>query len=108
VNDVAEFKTDTVAVNFTVSNPRAVNSKTLFALVDVEIDIAGVCWRSSASRPGVSRMAGPLSDCRLIRTRPVYGGQQSLYRLKRTPPLLMRSWPSCSKKGWLVGSFEKL
>ena len=33
---------DTVSVKFTVSNARAVSSKTVFALVDVELSVAGV------------------------------------------------------------------
>ena len=35
---------DTVSVTFTVSNARPVDSKVLFALVDVEVQIAGVAF----------------------------------------------------------------
>ena len=42
--DPSDLEAETVAVNFTVSNTRSVDSKTLFALVDVEVAIAGIAF----------------------------------------------------------------
>ena len=39
-----EGQFDTALVTFSVTNARAINSKVLFALVDVEMQIAGVCF----------------------------------------------------------------
>ena len=39
-----DTRTDRAVVTFTVTNARAVSSKSLFALVDVEMEIAGVCF----------------------------------------------------------------
>jgi len=44
MNDVEYSDNDTVPVTFTVSNARPVISKAIFALVDVEVQIAGVCF----------------------------------------------------------------
>jgi hypothetical protein len=37
VSDVGDLEINTVAVNFTVSNARAIDSRKLFALVDEDI-----------------------------------------------------------------------
>lgn len=37
--------TDTERVTFTIANPRAVNGKSLYALVDVDIQVAGLSFR---------------------------------------------------------------
>jgi len=42
--ELLDFELETVAMNFTVSNARPVDSKTLFALVDVEVAIAGIAF----------------------------------------------------------------
>ena len=39
---LAETLTDTTCVTFVVSNARSIASKTIFALVDVEVQIAGI------------------------------------------------------------------
>jgi stage V sporulation protein G len=41
---MAEILDDTTQVTFTVSNARPVTSKTIFALVDVEVQIAGIVF----------------------------------------------------------------
>ena len=38
--ELCDSESETVAINFTVSNARPIDSKTLFALVDVEVAIA--------------------------------------------------------------------
>jgi len=42
MSETKEAEPDTALVTFTVVNARAVTSKSLFALVDVEMQIAGV------------------------------------------------------------------
>jgi hypothetical protein len=37
--------TDTERVTFVIANPRTVNSKRLYALVDVEVQVAGLSFR---------------------------------------------------------------
>ena len=44
MSDVSDLQAETVTVNFAVSNARSIDSKTLFALVDVEVTIAGIAF----------------------------------------------------------------
>ncbi len=42
--DLDDLEAETVVMNFTVSNARPIDSKTLFALVDVEVAFAGIAF----------------------------------------------------------------
>ena len=42
MRDVIPRQADTAVITFTISNPRPVESRTLFALVDIEVHIAGI------------------------------------------------------------------
>ena len=50
MSETREIEPDTTLMTFTVTNARAVNSKSLFALVDVEMLIAGVSLACAAER----------------------------------------------------------
>lgn len=44
MSEAQQNKTDTERVSFTVLNARAISSKSIFALVDIEMQIAGVSF----------------------------------------------------------------
>ena len=44
MDDADQDGTDTIAVTFSVSNARRIDSRMLFALVDVEVQVAGVTF----------------------------------------------------------------
>ena len=44
MDTLAEMLADTTPVTFTVSNARAVASKTIFALVDIDVQVAGIIF----------------------------------------------------------------
>jgi hypothetical protein len=56
---------ESALVAFSVTNARAISGKTLFALVDVEMQIAGVCFAilGVTTRFVQNRTLKELSDC---------------------------------------------
>ncbi len=97
------MEAETVPVSFVATNARAVDSKALFALVDVEMQVAGVAFSISASKPGVSLMATPPFGFRLSRMPMALGKRLSKCRTRSAalslPPCLPSSWTRASPNG---------
>ncbi len=77
MSEDSETDSDCALVTFTVANARPVRSKTLFALVDVEMQIGGggfmILGVQARNLPG----GGTSCICRLTRMRTAHGARRS-------------------------------
>ena len=94
--DLDDLEAETVVMNFTVSNPRPIDSKTLFALVDVELafEILGVQARREPD------------GCTSIRL-PTYKDPTDAWLPAEThPPLADAVLAFLLEESWHVGSLN--